>query len=185
MREYLDIVDENGVPTGETVERGKAHAEGIMHRTAHVWLVRYKNGRIEILLQKRSADKDSFPDCYDISSAGHIPAGVDFRPSAIRELKEELGVDADESELIYCGDRHIHTDAEFHGRPFHDRQFSRVFALVRDIDEDGFTLQKEEVSKVLWMGLDELIKAVEDNSIKHCVCPIEPPMVKKAVEKLF
>ena len=38
--ELLDIVDENGKPTGETVERKTAHSEGIRHRTAHVWIVR-------------------------------------------------------------------------------------------------------------------------------------------------
>lgn len=33
MAEYLDIVDENGIPTGETVEREMAHAKGFRHRT--------------------------------------------------------------------------------------------------------------------------------------------------------
>ena len=46
----------------------------------------------ELLLQKRSHDKDSFPDCYDISSAGHVPAGSSVLDSAIRELSEELGI---------------------------------------------------------------------------------------------
>ena len=48
--ELLDVVDENGVPTGTVVSREKAHAEGIRHRTAHVWLVRRRNGNVEILL---------------------------------------------------------------------------------------------------------------------------------------
>ena len=38
--ELLDVVDENGIPTGETVERSIAHAKGIRHRTSHVWLLR-------------------------------------------------------------------------------------------------------------------------------------------------
>lgn len=91
--EYFDIVDMNGVPTGKTVERKTAHRKGIMHRTSHVWLIRMKDSRPQILLQKRCAIKDSFPGCYDISSAGHIPAGCDFKESAVRELKEELGID--------------------------------------------------------------------------------------------
>lgn len=33
MAEYLDIVDENGIPTGETVERETTHAKGFRHRT--------------------------------------------------------------------------------------------------------------------------------------------------------
>ena len=75
MAEYLDIVDENGIPTGETVERETAHAKGIRHRMVHLWLVRKKDGKLQVLLQRRAKHKESFPDRYDTSSAGHIPAG--------------------------------------------------------------------------------------------------------------
>jgi len=63
--ELLDIVDENGKPTGETVERKTAHSEGIRHRTAHVWIVRKSDEGAEVLLQKRAMNKDSFPGRYD------------------------------------------------------------------------------------------------------------------------
>ncbi|MBO4679703.1 MAG: NUDIX hydrolase, partial [Lachnospiraceae bacterium] len=59
--EIFDIVDENGNPIGETVSRAKAHGAGIRHRTAHIWVVREVNGEAEVLLQKRSFNKDSFP----------------------------------------------------------------------------------------------------------------------------
>ena len=78
MTEILDIVDEKGLPTGKTVDRQTAHEKGIRHRTAHVWILRRTSSGTEILLQKRSRDKDSNPGRYDISSAGHIPAGEDF-----------------------------------------------------------------------------------------------------------
>lgn len=113
--ELLDIVDEKGNPTGETVPREVAHREGIRHRTAHVWIFRRRGGVVQILLQKRSDNKDSDPGCYDISSAGHIPAGSDYIPSAVRELKEELGVDMNGDELIYCGQRRFRFEREFHG----------------------------------------------------------------------
>ena len=73
--EYLDIVDENGMPTGEIVFRDTAHKEGLRHRTAHVWVVRKTEKGYDVLLQKRSMEKESFPGLYDTSSAGHIPAG--------------------------------------------------------------------------------------------------------------
>ena len=92
--ELFDVVDGQGRPTGATVSREQAHREGVRHRTAHVWILRKKDGKTQILLQKRSENKDSHPGCYDISSAGHIPAGQEFVPSALRELKEELGVEA-------------------------------------------------------------------------------------------
>lgn len=179
--EYLDIVDESGQPTGRTVERKYAHENGIRHRTSHVWLYRKRNEHIEILLQKRCDTKDSFPGCYDISSAGHIPAGVDFIPSAVRELKEELGIDVEDNELIYSGDRFIEWDDVFYDRPFHDRQVSRVFVLLWDWEETEFFLQKEEVSEVRWMELENLLKAVKDDAIPHCICLEELEMIKKTI----
>lgn len=70
--ELFDICDEQGNPTGDTVERSEAHAKGICHRTAHIWIAKQENGRYKVLLQKRSMDKDSFlegmtlplPDIY-------------------------------------------------------------------------------------------------------------------------
>ena len=50
--ELFDIIDENGNPTGKTVERSIAHAEGIRHRTAHIWIIRKRNGRTEIQEQR-------------------------------------------------------------------------------------------------------------------------------------
>ena len=90
--ELIDIVDENGIPIGETIDRTDAHRTGSRHRTTHIWIVRRRNNRVQILLQKRAKYKDSFPGCYDISSAGHIPAGVDFIASGLRELQEETGL---------------------------------------------------------------------------------------------
>ncbi len=74
--EYLDIVDDCGIPTGETISREDAHRSGIRHRTSHVWLLRIHNRKLQVLLQKRSPDKDSYPGCLDISCAGHIPAEI-------------------------------------------------------------------------------------------------------------
>ena len=69
--ELFDVIDSKGNPAGQIVSREKAHAEGIPHRTAHIWIIRKKEGRVQILLQKRSQNKDSFPGKFDTSSAGH------------------------------------------------------------------------------------------------------------------
>ena len=183
MGEWIDIVDENGQPTGERVEREYAHSHGIRHRTAHLWLARVKNGSTQILLQKRAANKDSHPGCYDISSAGHIPAGVDYKTSAIRELKEELGIDAEERELIFCGDRKVVWDDHFHGKPFHDRQHSRVFLLLRDLPEDQVCVDKSEVESVCWMDFDQCCQGVQNNRFPHCISLNELEMLKKALYK--
>lgn len=181
MMEVLDIVDEQGLPTGETVEREVAHSQGILHRTSHVWLLRYKDDRIQILLQKRSDNKDSYPGCFDISSAGHIPAGIDFKSSALRELKEELGYDAKMDNLIYCGTRRIKFKEMFHNHIFIDNQVSNVYVLWCDLDEDKFVLQKEEVSEVKWFDFHECYLGVKNNTIHHCIYLEELDMLKNII----
>lgn len=178
--EWMDIVDEQGRPTGKTVDREMAHQEGIPHRTSHLWLLRRRNGKVQVLLQKRSLTKDSHPGCYDISSAGHIPAGMDFLTSALRELEEELGLEADAGELILCGTRRIRYAGEFHGRPFRDNQVSRVYALWWDVEPEALVLQAEEVESVLWMDYDRCCQAVKENSFPHCIVPEELELLRKA-----
>ena len=56
--EYFDICDESGLPTGEIIDRETAHRDGILHRTAHVWIVRKKKQGYDILLQKRYDNND-------------------------------------------------------------------------------------------------------------------------------
>lgn len=114
--ELLDLVDENGVPTGEVKERELVHRDGDRHRTSHVWLFRQRNGRWQVLLQKRSEQKDSHPGCYDISSAGHIPAGVDWVSSALRELEEELGLHMQAEQLHLAGVRRFDWRGSFYGQ---------------------------------------------------------------------
>ena len=180
MKEYLDIVDENGQPTGEIVDRETAHAKGILHRTSHVWIARKRDGKAQILLQKRAMHKSSFPGCYDISSAGHIPAGDSYEVSAMRELEEELGVKVDEKELIYCGDRKVIWDDVFFGKEFHDRQISRVFLLWLDREEPDFTIQEEEVDGVLWMDYDQCYQGVQKNLFENCIVLEELQMLMSA-----
>lgn len=183
--EMFDVVDEKGEPTGETVERTLAHSQGIRHRTSHVWLLRRRQNRVEILLQKRSEDKDSFPGCYDISSAGHIPAGVDYISSALRELKEELGEVALPEELYYCGTRYIQYEEVFYGKPFRDNQVSKVFLLWRDKETEGFTLQREEIEEVKWFDFYECVELVKNNVIAHCIMQEELEMIKAALENFM
>ena len=167
--EYFDICDEQGRPTGATVERGEAHARGVCHRTAHIWVLRRRNGRDEVLLQKRSANKDSFPGRYDTSSAGHIQAGDEPLPSALRELREELGIDARADELDYVGNFRAVYELEFYGKPFRDNEVVFVYAYTGEVDADALTLQAEEVERVDWFDLEEVIAAVGRHERKFCV----------------
>ena len=74
--------------------------EGWFHPTAHVWLYT-NNGKA--LLQKRAAEKDTFPGLWDVSVAGHVHAGETPMEAALREVKEELDMELDSGSLHFLG----------------------------------------------------------------------------------
>ena len=167
--EYFDIVDENGQPTGETVSRAEAHEKGILHRTAHVWVVRRSEGGWDVLLQKRSEEKDSFPGLYDTSSAGHIPAGDEPLDSALRELREELSVEARLEQLRYAGSFRIRYEEEFHGKPFRDNEVTRVYVYDAPVAIEDLRLQEDEVTEVRWFDMEEVWEELHRTGERFCV----------------
>ena len=169
LEEYFDIVDENGIPTGETVSREIAHRDGIRHRTAHVWVIRPSDTGYEILPQKRSMEKDSFPGLYDTSSAGHISAGEEPLPSALRELYEELGIKAAAEEMHYAGSFRIQYEKEFHGHLFRDNEVAYVYVYQEPVEISDLVLQESEVEEVRWFGLDEVWDEIGHSRERFCV----------------
>ena len=157
--ELFDICDEAGRPTGQTVSREEAHRLGVRHRTAHVWIARRHAGRLQVLLQRRSPDKDSFPDQWDTSSAGHIPAGDEPLESALRELREELGLTAAPEALRFIGTFDVRFERQFHGAWFRDNELAHVFLYPGPVDTAALTLQAEEVSAVDWFDLERVVAA--------------------------
>ena len=167
--ELFDIIDENGNPTGKIVERSIAHAEGIPHRTAHIWIIRRRNEKTEILLQKRSRNKDSFPGKFDTSSAGHIQAGDEPMESALRELEEELGIHAESADLQFAGKFPISFAREYHVKIFRDEEIAFVYIYDHPVEIDHLTLQKEEVEEVQWFDLEETYQQCSQHRDKFCV----------------
>ena len=167
--EIFDIVNENGMPTGETIERNEAHRKGICHRTVHIWVVRKDGDKCQLLLQKRAAYKDSFPGCYDTSSSGHIHAGDEPITSALRELYEELGITAHESDLNFAGRFHVAYEKEFYGKMFRDNEVAFVYVYTKPVEISSLTLQKEEVESVKWFDMEEIQHALEPRDSRFCV----------------
>lgn len=87
--EVFDLVDENDKVIGQAT-RGEVHSKGLYHRAIHVLLF---NNKGQVFLQKRSMAKDTAPGCWDSSASGHVDSGEDYPQTAVRECREELGVE--------------------------------------------------------------------------------------------
>lgn len=169
--EYFDVYNEEGFPTGERVTRKEAHEKGILHAAVHIYVYRIKNGHYEILLQKRSDDKDSFPSCWDTSCAGHVSAGDSFEDTVIKELSEELGIKVNYSDVVHCFTKIVTKINSFHGKIFNDHEVYKVYKLKFDAPAESLKFQKEEISDLKWMDAEALLLALEANDPEYCIMP--------------
>lgn len=167
--ELFDLLDEDGKPTGAVKERSLVHQEGDLHKTAHVWLARKSPSGYEVLLQKRSRNKDAYPGCYDISSAGHVPAGEDYLEAAVREAGEELGLCIKPEELVRIGTHRGRIEAEFYGKPFRNDELAAVYIYTGKADEKKFRLQESEVESVDWVDYQECLKKIQSGDAGYCI----------------
>ena len=99
MEEVLDIFTRDGKYLG-TRTRKECHEKnpGYYHKPVWIWIV---NNDRQILVQRRSHLKKSFPNYWDAPSAGHVNAGELSIQGAIRETKEELGLDTNASDYEF------------------------------------------------------------------------------------
>jgi isopentenyl-diphosphate delta-isomerase type 1 len=108
--DIFDIVDERD----EVIDRkprSEVHARGLRHRAVHVLVF---NSRGEVFLQKRSMKKDRQPGVWDSSCSGHVDSGEVYDQTAVRELREEIGLRLDAApQKLFKIDACEETDAEF------------------------------------------------------------------------
>lgn len=161
--ELADVVDENNVLTGKTLPRSEIRKNGLWQRASHVWIY---NSKGDLLLQLRARDKKLFPGLWDISASGHVMAGETPEEAAIREVKEEVGLDISKSDLILVEVRkkEVRPDGE---QTIPIRQFYYVYLCQQDIDAKELVLQREEVSKVFFVDLDTLEQDLRNNPAKY------------------
>jgi isopentenyl-diphosphate delta-isomerase len=87
--EYLDIVNEFDEVVGRGL-RQEIHDKKLLHRAVHLFLL---NEKQELLLQKRSLTKPTWPGAWDASVSGHLSSGQTYLDAIIRETAEEIGLE--------------------------------------------------------------------------------------------
>ena len=178
--ELFDVMKPDGTPANYVAERSYVHAAGLWHSTVHIWVIRTNaEGKTELLLQKRSADKDSNPGCYDVSAAGHIATGESVTEAALRELSEELGIQAEAADLESVGTRKVEFDGVFHDKLFCDKEIGHIFIYRKPVDVQSLKLQQSEVEAVRWMEFDACRDAIVEDTVKHCIYTEELDMIAK------
>ena len=137
--EEIVLVDEL---TGEdigSVDREKAHQEGLWHASVHVWIIEAK-GRL--LFQQRADWMSIYPSYWDISAAGHLKAG---EKNVFREVTEELGASPKDNEVVFLGTLLSRQE----GEGFINRERPRVYLWVSSLRLQDFSFPDGEVQSLV------------------------------------
>ncbi len=147
----LDVLDEAGIPTGDTKTKAEIHEQGLWHRSSHVWVY---DSTGNILLQLRAKNKDSSPGLWDISAAGHVDAGETPEFAAVREVEEEIGLSTTEDNLKKVWERRESTFDPANG--WTNNQISCEYILLYDGKHEELVYQEEEIDELRWLTIEEL-----------------------------
>jgi len=116
----------------------------------------------QILLQKRCATKELFPNMWDITVGGHIIAGEEPIVSAHRELEEELGLDSTKYEFQFLEK----IKEEFLNKGVNSKEFVNIYLIEADVNINNIKLQVQEVSETAWFTKEELLKLIDNNEFE-------------------
>ena len=139
--ELWNIYDQYRHMTDRIHERGQEMMAGDYHLVVHVWIV---NDDGQFLIQRRQPWKIGFPGMWDCSAAGAAVMGDDSEQAAIREVKEEIGIDLD----IENGERLFTVKFQ--------RGFDDIWLVRQNVAIEDLHLQEEEVAEAKWVSEAEI-----------------------------
>ena len=150
--EIWDLYDKDRTLTGQYMVRGEEVPEDKYHLVVHVWI---KNKKGEYIISQRSASRPNNPLLWE-TSGGSVLKGETSVEGAIREVKEEIGIDLDKNKgkVVFSHTRHT-----INGQRFNDIMDVWLF------EYDGpLTLEKattDEVADVKWATKEEIQKLMD------------------------
>lgn len=179
MEELIDVLDENGVKTGEVLRRKEVHKRGLWHRAIAVAIINEQN---QILIQQRSFKKEKNAGMWDISVAGHIASGQDALSAAYREINEEvsvnLGFHVDIKEFRYM---FSYRKEEVFSEDYIERQFYEFFILRKNgLKAEDIKMQESEVEQIKFVSVSELNEMIENKTIVE-----RDPIYKELMNYIF
>lgn len=155
--EYLDIFDDEMNLIG-LAPRAEVHKNGYWHLAFQCWFMRKDGDKKYVIFQKRCYSKDTYPNLFDTSSAGHLSSGESIE-DGVRELREELGIEVKYNELIPIGIiKQMKEEKEFM-----DYQFAYLYLYESNIPIKEYRIQKEEITALVEMDIESMKSLIEGN----------------------
>lgn len=169
MDELWQLYDNQGRPVaGKGAHKNDVYGSALLHAAAHVWIWRQGNMGIEVLLQKRAANKRTWPNRYDISAAGHIDLGENELQAAAREAEEEIGLKPDISQLEFIGTHRCFVVAA--DKTWTENEIRFLYLLQIGVETE-FKLEDGEVDSLEWKPASIIKQELMDTTLRDNYVP--------------
>ncbi|MBQ4542521.1 MAG: NUDIX domain-containing protein [Clostridia bacterium] len=142
-KEQREFYDKNSNPTGITYFKGDKAPDGLYPMVVMVCI---QNSKGEFLMQKRVPEKGGD---YGVTG-GHPKKSETPIEGMLTEIKEELGISVNESDLEIFDEGCDGTDCY------------KMYYLKLDLEVQDFVIQKEELTEVEWFSISKLQEMVEN-----------------------
>ncbi len=154
--EIWDLYTEDRELTGKEYIRGEKLPKNLYHLVVHVWI---RNDKGEYLISQRSANRPTFPLMWECVG-GSVLKGESSIQGAIREAKEEVGVDLlpDNGKIIFSKVRKI-----IDGKKFNDIVDVWLFQYDGEVALNNATT--DEVEQTVWMNKNQILDLFEKNKL--------------------
>lgn len=168
--EIWDVLDKDGNKTGRYAERGRKMATGDYHLCVHVWK---HNGRGKWLIDKRAkkSPDDSCGGKWETTGGAAI-AGDDSLTTALRETKEELGLDLDPAKGVLF--RRFAREG-FYGHTY----LMDVWVFEHDCAIEDIRFKERETCDAMWVTADKIRELIRDKAFFSDVDLYFDDMVEK------
>ena len=143
--EYLNLYDKEGNLTNEKGIRGE-----ITNKLVGIVLIFIENSKGEFLIQKTSPSREN----VYATTGGHVSYGSTFEETVINEVKEELGIDITNDNIILMNTY------------IRERVIQKVFYLKKDISINDITIQEDEVENIEWLSKEKINELIESNEFR-------------------
>lgn len=140
LSEIFDVVDTEDNVISQATRKVCNSDPNLIHRAIFVLVF---NDRDQVLWQKRSPTKDVSPGEWVTSVSGHVNAGEDYEETAIRETREEIGIQVP---LEFLG--------KFLYRYPNENEYSAVY---RASSNGPFRHDRSEISALEFMSLEDIL----------------------------
>lgn len=139
--ELWDLRDARGRLLGRTHPRGTKLPPGSYHAVVGVWTLHRPSA--SILTTRRSENKDLYPATWETTS-GAVIAGESPIQGAAREVREEVGLPCQASDLLPLGRLQVYESLVY------------VFVFLYDGPQEVARILPSEISAYAWLTLEEL-----------------------------